>query len=119
DRLPLFVRQPPDRTIAGDAGVVHQDVQAAQLLDGPLHEAFDGGRVADVAPLAMHADPQLSDLAGGPLGRFGEFAVAVVVEKVEGDVGTVAGELEGDRAADAGGAAGDDHAPPAERSGGQ
>jgi hypothetical protein len=82
-------------------GVVHHDIDAAELVDGPLHE---GTEIVDVAKVGGHADglaPETAQVLGCPLAGVG-FAA--------GHHHICAGQHEAlcQREADASGAAGDD-----------
>jgi hypothetical protein len=48
DQVPVLVGHLEQQVVAGDAGVVDQDVDAAELLDDPGDRGVDRGGVADV-----------------------------------------------------------------------
>ena len=86
-----------------DAGVVDEDVAAAELIPGGVDEGLAAGGFGDVG---LHGDGLSASLGGDLfLGIFGAFGVAVVVD----DEGCAfAGEADGDGLADAGGGSCDD-----------
>ena len=94
---------------AQDAGVVHEDVDAAELRDRPRHHRLDLGRIGDVDRIANDAVAVLARAVGDRLDRFGvdvggEHAAAVTREALR------------DRPAHALSRAGDDDGAPVEPS---
>ena len=104
DPLPLVVGHVQDGGGAAEAGVVDEDVDAAESLDGGLGERADLGFVGDVA--GLRGDPA-GAVAGGELiaGR-GQPALVLVAEH---DLGALGQAAPGDRGADAGAGRGGDH----------
>ena len=83
------------------AGIVDEDVEAAELVDGLLDCALAESLVADVARNRDRAAPFALD---EPLGRCRIIVLAQIEDR---DVGAFAGEQGCDRAADAAVGAGD------------
>ena len=52
--MPRFVRQPPQRTVVSDTGVVHQKVNATQLGVGCLDKRLDLVALANVTAVAEY-----------------------------------------------------------------
>ena len=53
---PGLLAQPPERAVVGDAGIVDQEVDPAQLLLGLVDELLHRLPVADVAAPGVHPD---------------------------------------------------------------
>src|SRR5688572_7437631 len=104
--VPFLVFHAPQRAVARDAGVVDEDVNVAQDVNGFFDKAVHERAVADVTGATEDFHFHLPQLGGGPLGLLFDPAIAVV-EIVEGYVRAMAGQLEHDRAADARSAARD------------
>ena len=109
--IPVRFRDVEDHAFAEDAGVVDEDVEAAEGIEGGLDDALgagegsDGVVVGDGRPAGV-ADG-VHDLIGGvvgaiPLARDGS------AEVVDDDLGALGGEEERLAAADAPAGAGDD-----------
>ena len=97
-RLELLVGHLVDRAVPGVAGVVDDDVDLAELVDGLLDELVGDAVLGQVAG----EDGGLAgDLGRGLLGD-------VAVEVVDQDLGALLGEQLCGGAADAAGRAGDD-----------
>jgi hypothetical protein len=92
-----------------DAGVVDQDVDAAELGGSVGHHGLDLGRLAHVGAVVPHLDARAATSA----------RALHVAKAVEHDVGALAGQRLGNAQADAAGGAGDEcgfafeHARPA------
>jgi hypothetical protein len=87
--------------IAGrDAGVVHENVKATEVLGGLLDAGFDLVNVGHV-----HLQREHAAAAGGDLGF--KALVAAKFFEADGDVGSGFGECEGDGTAEATSGAGD------------
>ena len=103
DRVPFLDREFLDRRDVLDAGVVDQDVDAAEGLLGRRDHRGDLGGLGHVGRRVERLDAEfLLDAGALLLDRGG------VAEAVDHDVGAVLGERPGDAEADAGGRAGDD-----------
>ena len=100
DAVPLLLGHAVDGAAGGDGGAVHQNVEAAEALDGAGHGTLDGGLVGDVCLQADGVAPGCGDFLGGALH-------AVGVEVGEGDGGALAGQGERGGASDAGRGTGD------------
>ena len=95
-------------------GVVHQDVEAAEGLDGRVDQSLRPAEVADVVAVrdgfATHRLDLFDDVRRP--GRCLAAAVHLAAEIVDHDLGPVLGEHQGVLATDAPACAGDDaHAP--------
>src|SRR3546814_18077491 len=55
DRLPVLVLHPHQQVVAGDAGVVDQDRDRAELLADRIDQRLDGAGFVDVEPAAVAA----------------------------------------------------------------
>ncbi|MNY33617.1 hypothetical protein D3C86_1679020 [compost metagenome] len=71
DRGPCIGAHCRQRRIAGDAGVVHQHVDLAEMFDGLGKEALAGARVGNVA-----LQGQRGDACGAQLGECLEAGIA-------------------------------------------
>ncbi len=80
-----------EASVDGDARVVAEDVDTAELLPGALRERLDRRERADVRPHGDGLDARLLDARGG-LGHAG------LVQIRRDDVGALAGEGEAERA---------------------
>ena len=89
-------------TAAGAGGVVHEDVEPPELLDGGRDHGVDGGRATGIADDGDDASAGLGGEFGG--GRFQRLLRA----GGDGDIDTLTGERARDRLADALAAAGDE-----------
>ena len=96
----------------GDAGVVDEDVEAAETLDDGAHEA---AQLAEVADVGDDADRRVGAVGVGDLGDDGVDGVLAEVD--DGDAGALVGEQVGGRPAHAAGRAGDDGPLAGDRSG--
>ena len=93
---------------AGDAGVVHEDVDVAEVGERRLDHGFVGLEVVDRRLVGGGPPAGGLDGAHGLLGRVGVLAV------VDGDGGAVLGQGQRDGPADAPAAAGDQRHPSVE-----
>src|SRR2546423_3131408 len=96
-RIPVFVFEAHDDVVAGDTGVVYQDIDRAKRLLDIVDELCDGGRGADVG---SESGGDGSDGSGGFIG-------ALLVPTNDGDPCTGFGERLGDGASDSSCAASD------------
>jgi hypothetical protein len=94
DRVPTFDREVLDLGDVLDAGVVHEDVDAAELRCGELHHVLDLAGFAHVGTVVLGANTERFDLG---LGCFG------IAEAVEHDVCALLGESLGNGEANAAG----------------
>jgi len=94
DRVPTFGREVLDLGHVLDAGVVDQDVDAAESVGRELHHVLDLIGLAHVGAVVFGAHAECGDLR---LGRLG------VAEAVEHDVRALLGEGAGDGEPDAAG----------------
>ena len=85
-----------------DAGVVHHDVEAAEVFHGGVYEALEVGNLADIG---LHGDGLVTKREDLFLEVFGGFRMHDIVDD---DVGSLLGEFEDDRETDAAVSAGDD-----------
>ena len=86
---------------AGDAGVVVEDVDAAEALDGGCDQPIEVGQVRDVGLDGQRTAAGRLDLAGGLLGQLG-------AQVGDDDAGALLREAQRNRAPDAPGGARDD-----------
>src|SRR6058998_3307920 len=110
DRVPLLLAHVEDHPVAQDAGVVHQDVDRAELLDRRLDDALGGREVGDAVgvgdrPPAAGADRLHHFVGDAPRGAA---AVDLGAEVVDDHRGPLGREQLGDGAADAAPRARDD-----------
>ena len=99
--VPLFLRHLGQRAIAGDPGVVDEDVDIAAALDDAGDRPVDGRRIADVATDGVRLAPCRHDL-GGDVVRVRLVVVSDVVGVIADRHGTaVSSQLESDLPADA------------------
>ena len=102
DAVPLLLGHLIDSAAGGDGGAVHQDVEAAEALDGAGHGTLDGGLIGGVGLQPDGVAPRRRAI-------FLRRALdAVGVEVGERDGCALAGERERGGASDAGRGAGDD-----------
>ncbi|MFM1944052.1 MAG: hypothetical protein RI897_3034 [Verrucomicrobiota bacterium] len=94
DRVPVFVAHAHEEAVAGDAGVIDEDIDAAPFLEDGFGGLLDVGCVGDVGGDGEAASAGFGDFLGGFFGVGGSAGDA-------GDVGTFGGEFEGDGLADA------------------
>ena len=101
-RVPLRLAHVGEHAVAQDAGVVDEDVEAAEGVDGGLHEALGAVPVADVVGVGDGLAAHGLHLVDHLLGRAGVVALAVhrAAEVVDHDLGAVVGEEERVLAAD-------------------
>jgi hypothetical protein len=97
-RLELLVGHVVDDSVPGVAGVVDEDVDLPERVDGLLHDVVAG---AGLGQVARHGDGLAADLRRRLLGD-------VAVDVVDRDLGALGGEELRRRAADAAGRPGDD-----------
>ena len=83
-------------------GVVDEDVEAVEVVDGLIDEILDFGDAGEVGGNGDGAAAEFFDFVDGVAGFV--FGMAVV----DGDVGAFGGEAQGDEAADAFGGTGDE-----------
>jgi hypothetical protein len=89
-----------------DAGIVHQHVDGAELVDGPLHHRLDRLLLREVGTVVAHRSAELgSDLCAQPRDR-GRLA-----EAVEDHVRALGGERACDAETDAARRAGHQRSP--------
>jgi hypothetical protein len=100
DGVPLLVGHLLNHRIPGVPGIVDDDVQAAEGVDGGPHEALAEIGVGDAADAGDGPAARRLDGGDGVLGGLG-------VEIVDDDARTLGGEFERDLAADAATRAGD------------
>ena len=100
DEVELLVGHVEQHLVAGDAGVVDDDVEPAELLGGRLQHGLGGGALPHVTGDDERLDADLADLLGCLLGRAGQV--------VEDHVGAGSGEGERFRATEPGTGTGDD-----------
>ena len=106
----------PDRGVAGDAGVVDEDVEPAELVDGLLHHAPGAFEVGDVLVVRGRLAAALANEIDGEVGVLaGALALEAGAEIVDEDLGALLGQLERVTAADAVARAGHDRHPAVEQ----
>ena len=81
-RLPVVSGHLPQRLVAKNAGVVDEDVEATEAIDGPIDHPFDGGQVADVSGDRRRP---VAEAGNGPLGS-GRVLPGFIGEKPDGDI---------------------------------
>ena len=96
DGVPLLDREVLDRRGVLDAGVVDQDVDAAELAHRVVDQAAHGLALGQVGAVVHDAHAML---AGQPGARI--FDLGGVAEAVQDDIGALLGERAGDAEADA------------------
>ena len=84
-----------DALHAGDAGVIHQDLNVAEFRADGIHQAIDAGADGDVGLYGETAAPQSGDL------RFGVLRVGGARPVVDCHIGACPGKCHGDRTANA------------------
>jgi hypothetical protein len=90
-----------DALHAGDAGVIHQDIDVAEFHADGIHQAIDAGASGDVGLDGDTAAPEASDL------RFGVLRVGGASPVIDRHIGACPGKCHRDGAADAAAGAGD------------
>ena len=101
NRVPLGLAHPHHEAVLGDAGVVDEDVDAAEVLEDLLDDGVRLVEVGRVGGVTLDLMPESGDLGDGLLGRF-------VDDKIgEGDVRAFFCEFECDGLSDASCSAGD------------
>ena len=100
DGVPLFVGHLLDHRVPGVAGVVDDDVQAAEVVDRGGDEAFAEVGVGDAADAGYGLPARGLDRGDCFLGWFG-------VEVIDNDPRTLAGQLQRDLTPDPSAGAGD------------
>ena len=110
DRVPLLLGGVHQHPVADEAGVVDQDVEAAEGVDRLLHHRRRLLEVGDVGAVGHRLAAERLDLGHHLVGHLGGGALtgAGGAEVVDDDLRALAGQLEGVRAADAAARAGDD-----------
>ena len=110
DAVEVLLGHRHEHPVAQDAGVVDDDVEVAERLDGlvrPSPGTVEGGDAVGVGHrLATGGDDLVDDRLGGR--GVGTAAVAGAAEVVDDDLGALGSEQQGVLAADAAPAAGDD-----------
>ena len=84
-----------------DAGIVDQDVHAAQLAPGIFHQGDALLGLGQVGAVVEHADTELG-------GQIGAQFLDAIAEAVQHDAAALGGQGAGDAQADAAGRSGDD-----------
>ena len=100
--VPLGFAHAHHQAVLGDAGVVHENIDAAEILDDLFDDLVRLFEIRRVRRIALGLDAQRRDLG------FGGFAVVVDHEVGERHVGALLGEFECDGLADTAGRARDD-----------
>ena len=99
----------PDRGVADDARVVHEDVELAELVDGLLHHRARRVEVGHVGEVRDRHAAALGDQLDGVFRRApAALAALAPAEVVDDDLRALLRELHGVAAADAVPGAGDD-----------
>lgn len=86
DGVPVFGFHPHDEVIAGDAGVIDEDVDAAEVGDDLFSGFLDGVEVGDIKPVES-CGVRVVGVNG-----FRGGAAAGFVSGDEGELGSLAGE---------------------------
>ena len=126
DGVPVLIGKVDQHAVAQDAGIVDESVEAAELVEGGLHQSLRPIRARDVVPVGHRPTPEGADLFDHFLGRPTRLAFAVDLhsEVVHHNGSTLAGQLDGVAAAEAPPRTGDDghtslvgaaHTPPSGR----
>ncbi len=107
--LPILAGHLAQRMVPGNAGVVHQDVEALPLVEHLIDDPLGFAPLGDVA-LNHHApDTQIADLLGDRLG------IACIGAEVDGNRGALTvRQLQSDGAADAARSSSDQRHPSGE-----
>ena len=90
-----------ERLLGPDRGIVHEDIDSSEALDGRLHHRGHGvgiGHVGDVAPRAATGGLDIAHRL---------VHIGVGMQRIDHHVGAAGGERARDRPADVAGAAGD------------
>ena len=98
-----------ESAVGGDARVVDQDIEAAELIAGCGECALANAAIGHVAGDANGTAAKLSDLLR-------DFCEAIFAAREQDKIGAVAGQFDGERSADSAGCAGDQCAPIGESS---
>ena len=107
DALEVGQAERLSRFNGGDAGVVEQDIEAAQSLNSLVHRALRVLLAPDISAQSQRLHAQRLKLLGCALCR-------VQVDVNDGDVGTVLSQSHGHRLAQPTPSAGDERIPPRE-----
>jgi hypothetical protein len=107
--VPPLERHLGERHLFAVGGVVHQDVDAAELLHRHVEHAVDGGLIGNVGEVDERASAGGFEFRGGRLGFLARGA------RIDDDRSPVAGKSQSDGLADAPHAAGDDRDMPFKR----
>ncbi len=111
DGVEVLRRHREHHAVAQDAGVVHQHVELAEVLDRGVDDVLRAVEVGDAVVVrdgfAAPLDDDVDDVVGGALVAFA-FAAHRSAEVVDDDLGTVIGEHDRFAAADAVARSGDD-----------
>ena len=117
-RVPVLLAHVEDHPVAQDAGVVDDDVELAEGVEGALDDALGALEVGDALAVGDGLAAHLLDLVDHLLGRAvvgAAGAVEVRAEVVDDDLGAVLGHQQRLFAADAAARAGDDRNLPFEQ----
>ena len=95
--VPLGLGHAHHQTVLRDSGVVHQDVNAAELLDDLLDDLVGLFEIGGIRGVTLGLDAECGNLGLGGL------SVLIDGQIGEGDVGTLLGELQRDGLADTAG----------------
>ena len=95
DGIPLGLAHAHDQAVFGDAGVVHQDVDAAEIGYNLLYHGLGSLEVGGVGGIGAHLHAEGFQLFHRLLGGFVDDQVR------KGDVGALGGIFKGDGFADA------------------
>lgn len=69
-RLPIILGQPEEQVVAGDPGIVDQDVRTAKLLRDRREDLAHRGTVGDIADVGRRLPARRDDPLDRVLGRF-------------------------------------------------
>jgi len=109
DRVPLLLGGVDQHPVAHEAGIVHEDVEPAEGVDGLPHHLRGLREVGHVRAVGDGPSAERLDLGDDLVGRrLGLLARERDTEVVDHDGRTLTSELEGMRAADAAARSGDD-----------
>src|SRR5215208_394045 len=104
---PGLLRQPPERAVARDPGIVDEEVYAPESMLGFPDELLDSRPVPHIAALRVNLDSHPHQRRLGQQRLFGHIATWHV-DKAECDVASEPAKLHRDVPAEPGGSAGDD-----------
>ena len=109
DGVPVFNRHVPDRRVANDASIVHDDVESTEGVDGLLDHFATCFVIGDVA-VVRHGDSaaRLDEGDGFVGGAACAFTGDTAAEVIHNNLGAVLGEFHGVTTANAVTRAGDD-----------